>query len=404
VNQKSAKWQTKKLGDVCSLIGGGTPSKSREEFYKGDIPWATIRDMNTDLITQTEFKITPDAVSGSSTNVIKEGNVVIATRVGLGKICLIDQDTAINQDLRGIIPLDPAKLLVPFLFWWFKSIAKTIVDEGTGATVQGVKLTFVKSLEIPLPPLPEQKRIVAILDEAFAGIRQAVSNAEKNLANARELFESYLNKVFTEKGEGWVEKELGKVCVFQGGSQPPKSVFSAELLDNYIRLIQIRDYKSDKHIVYIPKDKAKRFCSADDVMIGRYGPPLFQILRGINGAYNVALMKAQPKEDSISKDYLYFFLKNRNILQHIIKASNRAAGQIGIKKDILESYPIPFPKNSVEQAELVIALERTQRKVSQLEAIYKQKLTALSELKQSILQKAFSGELTANTKPQQANR
>jgi type I restriction enzyme S subunit len=90
------------------------------------------------------------------------------------------------------------------------------------------------------------------------------------------------------------EMTLGKVCEFVGGSQPPKAVFEKVETSDNIRLIQIRDYKSDKHIVYIPKSMAKRFCNATDVMIGRYGPPLFQILRGIDGAYNVALMKAVP--------------------------------------------------------------------------------------------------------------
>ena len=96
-------WETKTIGDVCELIGGGTPSKMNEAFYKGDIPWATVRDMREDVITQTEFKITEDAVKKSSTNIIKANNVVIATRVGLGKVCLLNQDTAINQDLRGVM-------------------------------------------------------------------------------------------------------------------------------------------------------------------------------------------------------------------------------------------------------------------------------------------------------------
>jgi type I restriction enzyme S subunit len=87
----------------------------------------------------------------------------------------------------------------------------------------------------------------------------------------------------------WKTKKLGDVCKFQGGSQPPKSIFSTICKENYVRLIQIRDYKSDNHVVFIPKDKARRFCTKEDVMIGRYGPPVFQILRGLEGAYNDTL-------------------------------------------------------------------------------------------------------------------
>ncbi|RLA42196.1 MAG: restriction endonuclease subunit S [Gammaproteobacteria bacterium] len=150
-------WDIAKLGDVCNVIGGGTPSKSNSGFYEGNIPWATVRDMKEDIIAHTDFQITENAVKNSSTNIIPAGNVVIATRVGLGKICFIQRDTAINQDLRGVIPKKPDQLSVSYLFWWFKNIAPTIVAEGTGVTVQGVKLPFVKSLSIPIPSLLEQK-------------------------------------------------------------------------------------------------------------------------------------------------------------------------------------------------------------------------------------------------------
>jgi restriction endonuclease S subunit len=164
--------------------------------------------------------------------------------------------------------------------------------------------------------------------------------------------------------------------------------------DDLVRLIQIRDYKSDNHIVYIPKDMARRFCDASDVMIGRYGPPLFQILKGIDGAYNVALMKAVPNERYITKDFLYYFLKNGDILKYIIDASSRAAGQIGLNKETLEPYPISFPSKEA-QGHLVSKLINLESDTRNLAIKYEQKLQRLAELKLAILQKAFSGELTA---------
>jgi type I restriction enzyme S subunit len=109
---------------------------------------------------------------------------------------------------------------------------------------------------------------------------------------------------------GWEIKTLGDVCDFIGGSQPPKSCFEYVETPENIRLIQIRDYKSDKHIVFIPRKLAKRFCKSDDVMIGRYGPPVFQILDGLDGAYNVALMKAVPETSKLERDFLFYFLQN----------------------------------------------------------------------------------------------
>ena len=156
-------WQTKHLGELCDVVGGGTPPKDNPAFYSGNIPWATVRDMRQEVITETECRITKEAVRSSATNIIPSGNVVIATRVGLGKVCLLAQDTAINQDLRGIIPRDTHKLSVRFLFWWLKSISDVIIAAGTGATVQGVKLPFIKSLQIPFISLTEQHRIVGIV-------------------------------------------------------------------------------------------------------------------------------------------------------------------------------------------------------------------------------------------------
>ena len=154
----------------------------------------------------------------------------------------------------------------------------------------------------------------------------------------------------------WKVKKLGDVCNFQGGSQPPKSTFSAICKENYVRLIQIRDYKSDNHIFFIPKNKARCFCTKEDVMIGRYGRPVFQILRGLEGAYNVALMKATPDESQLLKDFLFYFLKTPKVQNSVINLSARAAGQSGLNKETIEPYLIPIPPLP-EQKRIVAILD-----------------------------------------------
>jgi type I restriction enzyme S subunit len=135
-------WKTTDLGNVCRVIGGGTPPKGDAKYYSGEIPWATVRDMRSDVITETECRITKAAVASSATNIIPGGNVIIATRVGLGKICLLGQDTAINQDLRGIVPIDPKVLAVRYLFWWLKSIANVIVEDRDWGDSSGSKASI----------------------------------------------------------------------------------------------------------------------------------------------------------------------------------------------------------------------------------------------------------------------
>jgi type I restriction enzyme, S subunit len=192
----NAAWKMRSLGDVCRIVGGGTPPKDRAAYYSGSIPWATVRDMRTDLITATEYKITQDAVRCSATNIVPAGNVVIASRVGLGKICIVAQDTAINQDLRGIIPINRDVLIERYLFWWLKSVAHLIRKAGTGATVQGVKLPFLRALRIPIPSVLEQRRIVDILDESSKAIDVAKATIAMNLRHVEAVFQSHLEAIF----------------------------------------------------------------------------------------------------------------------------------------------------------------------------------------------------------------
>ena len=140
---------------------------------------------------------------------------------------------------------------------------------------------------------------------------------------------------------------VGEVIEFQGGSQPDKKYFEYEASPDNIRLIQIRDYKSDKYITYIPKTMAKRFCTADDIMIGRYGPPIFQILKGIEGSFNVALMKATPKMGN--REFVRQFLKQDCLLEYLEGLSKRTAGQDGIQMDKLKAYPFPYPPIELQE-------------------------------------------------------
>ena len=148
---------------MCSILGGGTPDKNNINYWNGTIPWATVSDMNNAHIIKTILNISQEGLENSSTNIIKKGSIIVATRVGLGKVCYADIDVAINQDLKGLDFFNICDN--DFIFYYFKSMASYIVSKGTGTTVKGIKLDFLTSLLIPLPPLAEQKRIVEKLDK-----------------------------------------------------------------------------------------------------------------------------------------------------------------------------------------------------------------------------------------------
>ncbi len=390
-------WQTKFLGDVCDVVGGGTPPKDKPAFYSGQIPWATVRDMRQDVITETEFRITKDAVKSSATNIIPAGNVVIATRVGLGKVCLLGQDTAINQDLRGIVPRSEKTLAIRFLYWWLKSIADLIVAEGTGATVQGVKLPFVKSLKIPVPPLPEQHRIVAILDEAFENIAIAKANAEQNLKNARELFESHLQAVFTQRGDGWVEKTLEEIATtFGRGKSKHRPRNEPKLYGGEYPFIQTGDIRNAGHQVteysqtYNEAGLAQsKLWPKGTICITIAANIAETAILGFDACFpdSVIGIVADPKEADI--DYVEYLLQS---FKARIQSLGQGSAQANINMGTFENERFPFPSVK-EQKRIVEKLNSLSEETQRLESIYKQKIAALDELKKVLLHRAFSGEL-----------
>jgi type I restriction enzyme, S subunit len=384
-------WETKPLGDVFETVTGNTPSKSNAAYYGRHIPLVKPPELQDCEVSEAEDGLSEEGARVA--RVAPPSSILVSCIGNLGKIGFNTVPVAFNQQINAIIP-DRSHAIPEFLFYQVLScrFRDQLESLASGTTVSIVNKSRFNSIEIVLPPLAEQQRIVGVLDEAFAGLATAQAHAAQNLQNARALFESHLQSVFTHRGKGWVEKKLGDVCEFVGGSQPPKAVFSKTKTPDSIRLIQIRDYKSDNHVVYIPKAQARRFCTADDVMIGRYGPPIFQILRGLEGAYNVALMKAVPDEAQVNREFLFYFLKHPAILEYVIYHSERAAGQIGVTKETLAPYPIALPSLS-EQAEVAANIDALAAETQRLTRLYEQKQAALAALKKSLLHQAFTGEL-----------
>ena len=176
----------------------------------------------------------------------------------------------------------------------------------------------------------------------------------------------------------WQTVKLGEICNFEGGSQPPKKEFVYEPADGYVRFLQIRDFKSDKNITYIPIAKKNRLCSETDILIGRYGASVGQILSGLSGAYNVALMKTIPNEELISKGWLQAYLTSPIFQKPLMEVSSRSA-QNGFSKDDIYDFDVPLPPLAEQQrivakldaafAEIDETLSLTQSKIDELEKL-----------------------------------
>ena len=193
------KYEKKQLNEITKIIGGGTPSKANKEYWEnGTIKWATVGDMNVETITKTELSITEIGLKNSSSNIIPKNGIIIATRVGLGKVCYLDDDIAINQDLKGLIS-KYNNLNIRYLFNFFKNIEKYILSNGTGATVKGVKLEFIKELELPLPNIQNQQKTVSYLDDISNKMEKIKQIQKEKMQSLKALKASILDQAF--KGE-----------------------------------------------------------------------------------------------------------------------------------------------------------------------------------------------------------
>lgn len=347
-------WEYKRLGQVCNFIGGGTPSKSNKEFYTGNIPWATVRDMLTFKLHKTELCITEDAVKNSATNILPKGMIVISTHVGLGKICELMQDTAINQDLKGISFIDNS-IDKYFFTYWYRSIANFIISKGRGATVKGVTLDFMRELNIPVPPMEVQQQIVAELDkinEIIEDCRELLRNLD---ALAQSLFYDYFGDPITNP-KGWEMKKLSDECldIVDGDhSAPPKS-------DNGIPFITISNIDKSRHKIdftnsfFVPQDY---YDGLKENRKARKGDVLYTV----TGSYGVTvLITDEPKfcfqrhiglirpKTSLNSVYMAYWGRS-SAIKSIADTAATGIAQKTISIKALRNFPLILPPLSLQE-------------------------------------------------------
>ncbi|MBH2564780.1 restriction endonuclease subunit S [Serratia marcescens] len=348
-----------KIEDFCSTGSGGTPSKSKPEYYEGgDIPWIKSGDLKDSTIYDANEYITVAGLENSSAKIVEKDSILIAMYgATVGRLAILGINAATNQAICNIRP-DTTIADMKYLYYFLKSKFSYFVENAVGGAQPNISQGLIKSLEVPLPSLIEQKRIADILDKA-ADIRQKREQAIK-LADdfLRTTFATMYGNPITNPKK-WPIHLMGEIIEFKGGNQPPKSDFIFEPKQDYIRLVQIRDFKSDKYATYIPQEKAKRIFEVDDVMIARYGPPVFQILRGLSGSYNVALMKASPKEN-IRKGFIFYLLQLPEYHDVVVKNSERTAGQTGVNLELLNKFNVPLPP-IYYQDEILDKLDRIEK-------------------------------------------
>jgi type I restriction enzyme S subunit len=271
----------------------------------------------------------------------------------------------------------------------------TVSKQKLGNTMPYIKMGMLTDFPIPVPPLPEQQRIVSILDETFKGIATAKVNAEKNLQNARELFENHLQSVFTRRGDGWVEKKVAEIARHSLGKMLDKAKNKGEPRP-YLRNLNVRWFTFDLsdllQMPFLPDEAAKYTAIKGDVLICEGGYPGRAAIW--NEDYPIYFQKALHRvrfhEPEYSKWFLYYLYaqdKSGELKQHF-----SGTGIQHFTGETLARFKLPLPPLP-ELRQYVAKFEELSAETERLSTLYERKLAALEALKKSILHQAFTGQL-----------
>jgi type I restriction enzyme S subunit len=220
------------LGKICILHSGGTPRRSNNKYYGGNIPWAKIADLDTEngIVVDTEEYITVEGLQAINNRIFPKGSILLAMYGSIGKLAIAGRDISCNQAILGIQIKDKEHLDINYLRLWLTSIRATLEFQGRGVTQQNISKSIVEKLEIPLPPLEEQRRIAAILDKAD-GVRrkrkEAIRLTEELLKSTflemlGNLF-SFVKPEIKEHPKGFLKCLLGDQITLQRGFDLAKS-------------------------------------------------------------------------------------------------------------------------------------------------------------------------------------
>ena len=395
------RWPRKKLVDIAAVQMGQSPPG---ESYNSDgvgLPFFQGKaEFGEEYPTTVKWCSQPSRIADA-------GDILLSVRAPVGPTNFAPERCCIGRGLAAI-RAEPKACNPRYVRYYLNRFETDIAALGVGSTFSAINRNAIERLEVPVPPLPEQRRIVGILDEAFEGIATAKANAEKNLQNARAVFESHLNAVFTQRGEGWANAKLGDKSLLEiidgdrGGNYPKAADFREK---GHCLFLNTKNVRPDGFVfdstMFITAEKdgqlRKGKLKRGDVVlttrgtignIGLYSEDIpFNNIR-----INSGMLIFRPNNRVLLSSYLFELLRSEIVKEQIRKQSTGAAQpQLPIKT--LVNFTIPVPINLEDQRALVRKLRSFGPETQRLESIYQQKLDALEALKKSLLHQAFTGAL-----------
>jgi type I restriction enzyme, S subunit len=404
-------WHWVPLCTLCqSIIGGGTPDRNNPNYWGGDIPWASVKDLNTEILVRTQESITLQGLENSSAKLVNPGTVIVATRMGLGKVALAQTRIAINQDLKGLL-LTPT-CLPEYIVLFLKSRSRELERQGAGATVKGIKLEELKGWTIPIPypddpqrSLDVQSRIVARIEALMTELKRARVLLGQMLSVMNHIMEAALAQVFGHIRNGFEVtgiptdqiRSIGDVAKFERGKFTHRPRNDPQFFGGSIPWIQIQNLPRDYH-KYITEymntlnDRglaiSKLFPKGTLVLsiaatIGALG------ILDFDACFPDSLVGITPNSSEIDLGFLYWQLL---FIRSHLDTIAPAAAQKKINLQILSQINLWKPSDQ-EQKRIDIYLDELQSNLDKMKELLDQDAKLLDRTEQSILERAFRGEL-----------
>ena len=395
------EWPSLTLGEACQIKPPKSDARNRLADEKL-VSFLPMEDMGIDqkFVRATQAKPLSE-VQGSYTY-FANGDVLLAKITPCfenGKLGIAESLTnGIGFGSSEYIVFRPDKTVSKEWLYYFLS-RETFRVEGA-ARMSGavghkrVSKEFIESYPIPVPPLAEQQRIIGLLDEAFAGIATAQANAEKNLQNARALFENHLQSVFTQRGPGWVEKRFDEVCAITSTLVDPRKKEFLDLTHVGAGNIESKtgafvDLKTAREEGLI---SGKFIFDESMVLYSKIRPYLMKVARpDFEGLCSADMYPLAPIANVVTRDYLFHLLLSKNFTDYAIQGSARA-GMPKVNRDHLFEYRVWLP-DVKKQKQLAANLDDLHEETQRLANLYEHKFATLAALKKSLLHQAFTGEL-----------
>ncbi len=388
-------WVECELGEVVKTTSGGTPSRRNPDYYNGTIPWVKSGELDKGLITDTEEKITEEAIRNSSAKIFPKGTLLIALYgATIGKLAFLGIEASTNQAVCGIYKNENIDLKFLYYFLLFKR--PKLVEQGIGGAQPNISQTILKNLILPLPPLPLQHAIVKKIEELFSSLDSGIADLKK----AQEQLKVYRQAVLKKAFEGeWKKVKLEEVCS-KIEKIKRKEVNSKASL-KYIDISSINNQSNEiiSHKDYLWENapsRAQQIIYKNDVLFSTVRTYLKNIALITNDKYNNEICSSgftvlRAEKNKLYFRYLFYYTLYNGFLNKLAKLQTGTSYPAVRNKDVLNQL-IPLP-SIPEQHQIVKEIESRLSVCDAVEKNISESLEKAESLRQSILKKAFDGTL-----------